>query len=321
MPTGACGINCDVCKLRLLRICSSCGSGRSVEAKKKLEAQKKAFGGSCTILACACLNNKEYCMRDCNSFPCENFSLGPYPFGKGFLEMQERRLREVPPAFDTHGNRVKVPDEYWEALKTKDINVLSNLTLGNPYASDGLIIRSLREDILVDIMGRCIKRLKNRQWLKTDDPLLELITLVYLNRVSSFHPLGKEIVSKNDLKEAHFFVGLHDLNVEALLERYANDIDGFKKAAEYLGGSPVKMADAAYMLLPFPRVPLYYLFWQGDDEFETRIDVLFDRSIEEYFSASGIWGLVNLVSTALLKGPGDENLDQSLSSVFLLNLD
>jgi hypothetical protein len=64
----------------------------------------------------------------------------------------------------------------------------------------------------------------------------------------------------------------------------------------------MEMADSAYRLLPFPRVPLYYLFWQGDEEFAPRISVLFDRSIQEYFAASAIWGLVNRVSTALIKG-------------------
>jgi hypothetical protein len=63
------------------------------------------------------------------------------------------------------------------------------------------------------------------------------------------------------------------------------------------------MADAAYRLLPFPRIPVYYLFWNGDDEFDPRISVLFDRSIEELFSADAIWGLVSRVSTALLRGP------------------
>jgi hypothetical protein len=63
------------------------------------------------------------------------------------------------------------------------------------------------------------------------------------------------------------------------------------------------MADTAYQLLPFPRVPLYYLFWQGDVEFAPRISVLFDRSIEAVFSADAIWGLVNRVSTALIQGP------------------
>ncbi len=303
MPTGACGINCDVCKLRLLGTCSTCGSGRSKEARKKLEAQRRIFGGNCTILECACLNNIEYCMRDCNLFPCENFTLGPYPFSRGFLGMQERRLQEIPPAFDPHGHLVKVPPEYWDKLKQRDITTLCNLTLGTPYPSDGLIFRFLQEDILVDIKNRCLKRLRNNAWKKTKDPLLELITLLYMNNVNAFHPLGKDIVSTKDLKEAHYFKGRHELHLGPLFERYGNDRDGFNRAAEYLEGTPVEMADLAYRLLPFPRIPLYYLFWKGDEEFEPRISVLFDRSIQEYFAASAIWGLVNLVSTALIKGP------------------
>lgn len=303
MLTGACGINCDVCKLRLLGTCSACGSGKSSEAKQKLEAQQRIFGSTCTILACACLNHIEYCLRDCNSFPCENYTLGPYPFSQGFLNMQERRLRKTPPAFDPHGHPVKVPPEYWDKLKEREINILCNLTLCEPHNSDGLTFHYLREDILVDIENSCIKRLHNNVWKKTDDPLLELITLLYLNNVNSFHPLGKDLVSKADLKEAHYFKGRHDINMGPLLERYGNDMDGFKRAAEYLGGKPLEMADAAYRLLPFPRVPLYYLFWEKDEEFETRMFVLFDRSIQEYLAASAIWGLVNLVSTALLRGP------------------
>ncbi len=304
MPTGACGINCDVCKLRLLGTCSSCGSGKSENAQRKLAAQRRIFGGTCVMLECACLNHIEYCMRDCNSFPCENFNLGPYPFSQGFLDMQERRLQKPPPAFDTHGHLIEVPQGYWETLKEKDINTLCNLTLSNPHAPDGLLFHSLQEDILVDIKNSCLKRLINNTWEQTKDPLLELITLLYLNNVNSFHPLSKDIVSKKDLKEAHFFKDRHDLNVEPLLERYGNDMSGFRQSAEYLEGTPMEMADSAYMLLPFPRVPLYYLFWEGDEEFEPRISVLFVRSIQEYFTASGIWGLVNLVSTAILRGPG-----------------
>jgi len=48
---------------------------------------------------------------------------------------------------------------------------------------------------------------------------------------------------------------------------------------------------------------LYYLLWEGDEEFEPRISVLFDRSIESHLSADAIWGLVALVSEALLNTP------------------
>ncbi len=303
MPTGACGIDCDVCKLRLLGICSSCGSGKSQEAIRKLEAQKRIFGNTCTILACACLNHLEYCPRDCSEFPCENFRMGPYPFSQGFLDMQERRRRDTPPAFDPSGRLVEVPPEYWERLRARDINTICNLALCDPHPQGGLIFPFLQEQLLVDVEDKCLKHLKQGLWEKKDDTLLELITLVYLNHVSSFHPLGKGIVSVKDLKEAHFFQGPHILMTAPLLERYGNDMDAFKRAAEYLNGEKMNMADAAYRLLPFPRIPLYYLLWEGDEEYKARLSILFDRSIEHYFTASGIWGLVNLVSTALLRGP------------------
>jgi hypothetical protein len=63
------------------------------------------------------------------------------------------------------------------------------------------------------------------------------------------------------------------------------------------------LADTALKLLPLPRVPLYYLFWFEDDEFPPLFKVLFERSIETYVPASGIWILVNLVCTNLLQGP------------------
>lgn len=303
MPTGACGINCDVCKLRLLGVCSSCGPGRSKEAEAKLAAQQRLFGGTCTILECARMNALDYCLRDCSAFPCENFTQGPYPFSRGFIEMQERRRRDGPPALDHNGVPIKIPPEYWEGLRSRDLNTLLNLTLFESHPSGGLTFHFLHENILVDPEKHCLKRLRGQYWEETHDPLLELTILLYLNNVKAIYALGRDIVSPQDLKEAHYFKGRHQLPLGPLLERFGNDPDGFRKSAEALGGSPMDMADAAYRLRPFPRIPLYYLLWQGDQEFEPRLSVLFDRSIEECFSASGIWTLVNLVSFFLLRGP------------------
>jgi hypothetical protein len=303
MPTGACGINCDVCKLRLLGLCSTCGPGKSPEAQRKLAAQKAAFGGTCTILTCAALNRIDYCLRDCHAFPCENFSAGPYPFSEAFLYMQDRRLDSGPPPLDHNERVIRVPPEYWEALRARDTNTLLNLTLFQVHPSGGLVFHSLREDILVDMKNACLKKQAEDGWRPMDDPLLELITLLYLNHVRSLHPLGRDIVGVKDLKEAHYFKGRHELRLTPLLERYGEDLAGFESAAAYCEGQALDMADKAYRFLPFPRVPLYYLLWKGDAEFKPRISVLFDRTIENVFSGPGIWGLVNLVSFALLKGP------------------
>lgn len=303
MPTGACGIHCDVCKLKLLGICFSCGPGRSREAESKLAAQKRLFGGSCSILECARMNNLDYCIRDCSAFPCDNFTMGPYPYGEAFLKMQERRRRDRPPALDHNGVSIAVPPEYWEILKRRDRNTLLNLTLFSPHPSGGLQFPFLREHILLDIENHALRQATPTGWKDLHDPLLELVTLLYLNNVEVFHPMGKNVVSWQDLKEAHYFSGRHRLRLEPLLERYGNDPEGFREAAEYLEGEVLDMADMGYRFLPFPRVPLYYLLWKGDAEFSPRVSVLFDRSIEDCFPASGIWSLVNLVSFFLLKGP------------------
>ncbi len=303
MPTGACGINCDVCKLNLLGTCSSCGSGKSLEAEQKLAAQRKLFGSTCAILACAQMNQIEYCLRDCGQFPCDNFSQGPYPFSREYLQMQQRRRQQNPPAFAPDKSPVEVSPHYWDNLQTKDLETLCNLTLFSRVAPQQLVFHFLNEDVRLDVAARCLQRDHGQGWETTRDPLLELVTVVYLNRVNMLYPVGKELVGVKDLKEAHFFQGPHVLQVDPLIRRYGRDMAGFKNAAEFLEGRAVELADAAYQLFPFPRIPLYYLFWQGDDEFEPRISVLFDRSIEEVLSADVIWGLVSRVSTALLQGP------------------
>ena len=303
MPTGACGINCDVCKLNLLGTCSSCGPGTSTQAAQKLAAQERLLAGTCAILACAQLNQVEYCLRDCAQFPCDNFMQGPYPFSQGYLQMQDRRRRQNPPAYAPDGSPVKVPEHFWDELQTRDLNALCNWTLFRLESTRQMVFHFLNEEVLVDVAGRCLKRDDGRGWKKTQDPLLELVTVIYLNHVNKLYPLGSDIVGVKDLKEAHFFQGPHLLQTDPLLQRYGQDIRGFEDAAQFLEGRAVNMADSAYELFPFPRVPLYFLFWQGDVEFDPRISVLFDRSIEAVFSADAIWGLVSRVTTALLQGP------------------
>ena len=304
MATGACGISCDVCKLNLLGTCSSCGPGTSLEAQKKLAAQLRLLGGTCSILACANMNQLEYCMRDCHQFPCDNFRNGPYPFSQGYLNMQERRLKERPPAYAPDGSSVSVDAVYWDDLLKRDINELCNFTLFERDASGNLTFPFLNEKILVDFNDRCLKRDADSDWQKTEDPLLELVTVLYLANVSGLYPMDRDIVGVKDLKEAHFFQGPHALRTEPLIRCYGSDLSGFSRTAEHLEGQRQDMADMAYRLLPFPRVPLYYLIWQGDDEFEPEVTVLVDRPIENVLAADAIWALINRVTTSLLEGGG-----------------
>ena len=214
--------------------------------------------------------------------------------------MHEKQRKQGSTTKTPIGSIIKVPPEYWDDLKKLDSENLCERSLATPKLPEGFLIRFLNDDVLIDMEKRCLWRLSPDQREKIDHPLLELVILVYLLNVAS-DLLSREMVSVNDLKDAHFFQGPHVLKIAPLIERYGRDLDGFKKASENLGGELLDMADAAYRFSPLPKIPLYYLLWEGDDEFQPHLSILFDRSIERHLSADAIWGLVNLVSNELLK--------------------
>lgn len=300
MATGACGINCDACRLNFMRVCSSCGPGKSLEARKKMAAQVRILGAPCPILECASGRKIDYCLRDCDEFPCER--LGAYPFSEGFLKMQERRRSQAAQELDPTKEKILVPPEYWEDLEKRDPKTLCGNALATVFSQEDLVLPFLGKEILVDRKHHSLRSKRQGEWVEVKHPLLELLVLVYLLNARP-EVLTRELVSAMELKTAHFFQGPHELRTGKVLEGFGRNLEAFRKAAESLGGERQTLADAAYRIPAFPRVPLYYLLWEGDEEFEPRLSVLFDRSIETHLPADAIWGLVALVSEALVKAP------------------
>ena len=307
MPTGACGINCDVCRLNFLEICSTCESGRSQKGREKLAAQLRIMGAPCPILACALEKRIAYCPKDCEEFPCDSFRRGPYPYSEEYLNMQERRRNEEPLHKTPSGDIVVVPVQYWEELKERAPEEVCMNSLAPPT---GILLPFLKEYLLVDIESRCLHRQSHGRWARAENPLLELVCLSYLLNAGP-QSLSQQMVSAKELRTGHFFTGPHELKTQPLLNRHGNDLEGFKKAAERAGGEDLGLADAAYKFEALPKIPLHYLFWKGDEEFDPRLSVLFDRSIEYHLAADIIWGLVTLVSDAILSLPSSSSAEKA----------
>jgi len=298
MPTAACGINCDVCRLHLKGICSTCGPGTSPEAARKIRLQEQLLGQPCPILACARMNQIAHCLSDCDAFPCENFTRGPYPFSQGFLQMQDRRRQDLQKSEPASSPAIQAPSEFWEDLQRKNLPELCDIALARQEDPETLTLDFLHTEIRVHPFERKCFLKQDGQWRMIDHSLLELLILVYLLQVKPGW-LFNETIAVQDLKDAQFFQGPHELKTRLLMERFGHDFEGFRLAAEKLGGIRLTMADISYKLRPFPKIPLYFLIWKGDEEFAPRISVLFDRSIDLHLSADAIWGLVNLVCELL----------------------
>ncbi|MCP3954227.1 MAG: DUF3786 domain-containing protein [Desulfobacterales bacterium] len=299
MPTGACGINCDVCRLNTDGICSSCGSGTSPAGQRKLAAQEKLLGAPCAILACAILNNVAHCLHDCDAFPCENFGNGTYPFSSGYLDMQKRRRTGKEETRAPYGDSVVVPPEYWQELREADVRELCPRAAVMNTGDGAVMVTAFNKEIRVDPEKKEIQRGGPGQWRKTIDPFLELMLLVYLLNVSD-HPFMNEMVGARDLKDAQFFQGPHELKTGGLAKKFGEHPEQLLKAGDQLGGNRLQMADAAICLRPLPKIPVYYLLWEADEEFPAKVSILFDRSIESHLSADAIWGIVSVTTDTLL---------------------
>ncbi|MCU0589292.1 MAG: DUF3786 domain-containing protein [Syntrophobacteraceae bacterium] len=129
---------------------------------------------------------------------------------------------------------------------------------------------------------------------------LVLAVLHYLLE-SRMSPLQGQWVSEKDLPGGElFFRGPHVIPTDRLLGLFGRNPGLFREAAARLGGSPVPMADAGYRFWAFPRVPVLFLLWTGDDEFEPVMHVRFDRSVtEQIHTLDTLWALMNVVCRGL----------------------
>ena len=134
-------------------------------------------------------------------------------------------------------------------------------------------------------------------------PFFVLMVLVYLVEAKDLKPTHTWI-SEKDLKGGStFFRGPHRLQVEELEARYGKNPAAFLRAGRKLGGSEILYGDKGFALDIFPRVPLAYVLWKGDEEFPPRIGILFDSTIQSHLPLDAIWCMVSETTRRLTENP------------------
>lgn len=128
-----------------------------------------------------------------------------------------------------------------------------------------------------------------------------LMVLFYLLHAKNI-PLARKWISEKDLPGGTtFFRGPHALSVDLVEKKYGQSPEGFIEAGKLLGGTRVRFGDKSIALDVFPRIPIIYILWVGDDEFLPKAGVLFDATIESHFTLDMIWVMINEVSRRLVE--------------------
>lgn len=168
-------------------------------------------------------------------------------------------------------------------------------------AGEGFLLPVYHFRYLIVPEARKIVRLDESDQIIEEDlhPFFTLMVLVYLTEAKALVP-SHRWVSEKDLKGGlSFFQGPHGLQVRELENLYGNDPESFLRAGRRLGGKEISFGNKAFALNVFPKIPLAYLLWEGNEEFPPKIRVLFDSTVQSHLPLDVIWCMVAETSRRL----------------------
>lgn len=98
-----------------------------------------------------------------------------------------------------------------------------------------------------------------------------------------------EWVHFRDVKDAGIFEGAFERQVlKPFAEHFAGRPEAFKEAGERLGYTPLSYGDASFQVPAFFCIPLRVIFWDGDEEFPAKVNLLFDKNITSFIHPESV---------------------------------
>ena len=191
-----------------------------------------------------------------------------------------------------------LPWALWDDLEARD-PLEAARACGAQWDESAYTIRFLARDYRVEPGARLIQRV--------DRPQAELsfqtgmILVCALGGALEVPPSGAMVTPQELPGGAMFFAGPHALATPALEERYGRRLAALKAAGESMQAEMIQGADMAFKLYGLPRIPLYLLFWQADEEFEARAVIGIDSNSKHHLALDGIWALTNCLVEHLLE--------------------
>lgn len=111
---------------------------------------------------------------------------------------------------------------------------------------------------------------------------LQILFLHYLSNARGT-PLQDEWITFKELPGGQIYVGPYqNRTIRPLLQHFGAQPEKLLSTALDFGGQPVDFGDQAVTFHVFPRVPLTFVLWEGDEEFPPAGNILYDASAADY---------------------------------------
>ncbi|MDZ4063826.1 MAG: DUF3786 domain-containing protein [Coriobacteriia bacterium] len=135
-------------------------------------------------------------------------------------------------------------------------------------------------------------------------PHIAALILYHLALSDGARPTGTWI-SFADLPDASFYVtAFRGYTSAQIIRRFAPDGERMDEAVERIGGKDLPgLADRAWLIPALPRVPVALLWWDADDEFDARAELLFDSTASHHLTTDGCAVLGSWLTSLLTRRP------------------
>lgn len=128
----------------------------------------------------------------------------------------------------------------------------------------------------------------------------EVLILHYLLGNPPPYPSGNWVAYR-EITGAHFyFSAFLKRAVDPLKKTFGSNLDLLIRASERLGANRIDAGDAGFFLAVFPKVPMEWVVYGGDEEFPAEANILFDQSIGAILSPEDIAWMAGMVVYRLM---------------------
>ncbi len=79
------------------------------------------------------------------------------------------------------------------------------------------------------------------------------------------------------------------------LSAFEDSLESLRSVCEKLGGTPADKGDVSYILPVFENIPVWFQYWEKDEEFPASVQFLWDSSISLHFRWATLWNIMDCI--------------------------
>lgn len=177
-----------------------------------------------------------------------------------------------------------------------------------PHAGGSIVINCLGKDFTVNTAGDMVSVCHNNAWVH--GPVLDLIIHGKGRRpVDNWVAFG-ELTGAGDWKQ--FFCHRCELEMKKLADAHTDVFFEILNLFEAKDRQGITNADRSVCIYPLPNVPFLINYWEPEEGFESKLNILFDSTTSDNISMESLYvlgrGLVEMFRALIVRHSKDGKL-------------